>query len=58
MIVPSKHIKTITRRLQYLEKVRDDDEANSYDLAEIAALRSALTAIEYMNEKERVNVDD
>lgn len=42
MTVPSKHIKTLTRRLKYLEGLKKEKEANSFDLAEIAALRTVL----------------
>ena len=43
--VPNKHIKTLNRRLRYLEKLQAAGEANSYDLAEIAALRAGLEVI-------------
>lgn len=43
---PNKHIRTLERRLSYLEGLDDKGEANSYDLAEIAALRRAIDFIE------------
>lgn len=49
MTVPTKHIKTLKRRLAYLESVKEADEANSYDLAEIAALKSVLKAVDLIN---------
>lgn len=52
MTVPKKHIKTISRRLDYLVKVKEEGDANSFDLAEIAALKSALEVIEEHNSQE------
>lgn len=56
MTVPKKHIKTLSRRLEYLTKVREQGEANSYDLAEIAALKKALEVMKFNAEREENTV--
>lgn len=43
--VLSKHLKTLNRRMSYLGTL-DDSERNSYDAAEIAALKSAIKSME------------
>jgi hypothetical protein len=55
--VPKKHIKTLNRRLTYLESLQDSNEANSYDLAEIAALRAVLGFVQFHNITEEVHDD-
>ena len=44
--VPSKHIKTLNRRLTYLEALDAYGDANSYDLSEIGALRHVIRYIQ------------
>ena len=41
--IPSKHIKTLSRRLEYLQGL--GEEANSYDKAEASALKTAVEAL-------------
>lgn len=48
--VTSKHKKTLNRRLEYLTSL--GDMANSYDAAEVAALRRVLEVLEEINELE------
>lgn len=53
--IPNKHFKTLTRRLDYLLTLKKEDSANSYDLAEIAALEKALEVMEYVrSENQRI----
>ena len=51
--IPNKHFKTLTRRLDYLRTLKKEDTANSYDLAEIAALEQALEVMEYVRSENR-----
>ena len=44
--IPNKHLKTLERRLNYLESLVEKGEGNSYDKAEIAALIHILDYIE------------
>ena len=53
--IQNKHFKTLTRRLDYLLTLKKEDSANSYDLAEIAALEKALEVMEYVrSENQRI----
>ena len=49
-IVTTKHKKTLNRRLDYLTSL--GDVANSYDAAEVSALRRVLKVLEEINELE------
>lgn len=44
--VAIKHMQVLDRRRKYLLSLKEEGKANSFDLAEAAALRSAL---EYIN---------
>lgn len=48
--VTTKHKKTLSRRLDYLTSL--GDVANSYDAAEVSALRRVLKVLEEINELE------
>lgn len=50
--VASKHLKVLRRRGEYLQKLKDEGEANSYDLAELAAVNTSVTYIEQIKELE------
>lgn len=51
-----RHLSALSRRLSYLTKRRDElGSANSYDLAEIAALAWALEIIKENGEKNERN---
>lgn len=56
--VTRKNLDTMSRRLNYLKRLSDEGEANSYDMAEIAALRNAIEFIEYYKELEREEYED
>lgn len=56
--IPNKHIKTLNRRLEYLESLRTRDEVNSYDLAEIAALREAIDCLEFVRSNCEVDSEE
>lgn len=49
--VKLKHVKTLRRRLNYLANLGEG--ANSYDVAEIAALRHAVEILESLDSLER-----
>lgn len=49
--IPNKHIKTLNRRLAYLESLTVKGEANSYDQSEISALKEAIECMEFLKEK-------
>lgn len=46
---PGSHIKTLRRRLTYLENL-EEDQVNAYDIAETAALTTAVTLLEEVRE--------
>lgn len=48
--IPNKHIKTLTRRLNYLLSLGED--ANSYDKAEIGALSLAVDVLNELKENQ------
>lgn len=51
--VSNKHTRILRRRAEYLQKLVDSGEANSYDKAELAALTSAVGYVENIKEFEK-----
>lgn len=40
--LPPEHIKTLKRRLEYLNSLVDKEQVNSYDLSEIGAIQAVV----------------
>lgn len=41
--IPTEHVRTLKRRLEYLRKLVDKDVANSFDLGEISAIQAVTS---------------